>query len=234
MRSMGSVPPLYGLDIETDTATDGLDPGVGRILAVAIASADGAQVITDPDEAALLERVDRVLAALAPGVIVTWNGARFDLPYLASRAARVGAELGLVLRADPRPRSHHAPLPGHAGSYRARWGGHAHLDVYRTYRGDVGPGLRMPCSLKAIAGLAGLAPVEVDASQVHALAPDELAAYVASDAVCTRELARRRWPTASRAVDRLDREVLAPLASVAVPAAPRVAASAVQVVVEPV
>jgi DNA polymerase family B, exonuclease domain len=192
---------LYGLDIETDTTTDGLDPQVGRVLAVAVASGEHTVVLTDPDEATLLARLDRHLGELAPGVIVTWNGARFDLPYLATRADRLDVSLGLVLRPDPAQRSHHEPLPGHAGAYRARWGDHAHLDIYRTYRADVGPVFRMPCSLKAIAGLAGLSPVEVDASQVHVLGGPELAAYVASDAVCTRELARRRWPTARLAVD---------------------------------
>ncbi len=194
-------PPLHGLDIETDTTTDGLDPHVGRVLAVAVASSGGTAVLTDADEVALLDRLDRHLADLAPGVIVTWNGARFDLPYLATRAARLGVTLGLDLQADPTQRSHHEPLPGHAGAYRARWGDHAHLDVYRTYRADVGPVFRMPCSLKVIAGLAGLSPVEVDASQMHLLGGHELADYVASDAVCTRELARRRWSTARLAVD---------------------------------
>jgi DNA polymerase family B, exonuclease domain len=204
MTSWRSDPPLYGLDIETDTTTDGLDPRVGRVLAVAVASSQGAEVVTDPDEGTLLARLDRYLAERPAGVIVTWNGARFDLPYLASRASRLDLTLGLVLAADPSQRSHHAPLPGHAGSYRARWGRHRHLDVYRTYRADVGPVFRMPCSLKAVAGLAGLSPVEVDASRVHVLGPAALADYVASDAVCTRELARRRWATARLAVDRLD------------------------------
>ena len=76
--------------------------------------------------------------------------------------------------------------------------------MYRTYRADVGAGLRMGCSLKAVAGLVGLAPIEVDRSAIHALGAHELATYVASDASCTRELARRRWPTARRSVDVLD------------------------------
>ena len=61
----------------------------------------------------------------------------------------------------------------------------------------------MTCSLKAVAALVGLAPIQVDAARVHALAPDVLRAYVASDAACTRELARRRWANASAAVDRV-------------------------------
>jgi len=196
-----TLPPLYGLDIETDTSVDGLDPQVGRVLAVAVAGDEGVEVVAGDDEASLLARLDAGLAERPAGVLVTWNGARFDLPYLASRAEQLGVELGLELEADPSRRSHHAPLPGHAGGYRARWHDHAHLDVYRSYQADVAPVLRMPCSLKSVARLVGLDPVEVDASQVHALAPGALGAYVASDAACTRELARRRWATAAPAVD---------------------------------
>ena len=207
----GRVPRLYGLDIETDTAIDGLDPAIGRVLAVAVVSdepGDGREslpsldaVFDDGDEAHLLEQLDRHLAALAPGVLVTWNGARFDLPYLATRSARLGVPLGLRLQLDPALGGHHEPLPGHAGAYRAGWYRHDHLDAYRVYRADVGPALRLPCSLKAVASLAGMAPVEVDASHVHELTPAEIRTYVRSDARCAAALARRRWPTARLAVD---------------------------------
>src|SRR3954470_8978838 len=132
------VPPLYGLDIETDTAVDGLDPSVGRVLAVAVVADDAhaSGVFDHADERALLEHLDRHLAALPPGVLVTWNGARFDLPYLATRADRLGVPLGLQLRLDPALAGQHDPLPGHEGAYRARWHHHDHLDAYRLYRAD--------------------------------------------------------------------------------------------------
>jgi DNA polymerase elongation subunit (family B) len=196
-----SSPPLYGLDIETDTSVDGLDPLVGRVLAVAV-SGPRVVLFDHDDEADLLRRLDQHLAELPPGVIVTWNGARFDLPYLASRATIAGVDLGLRLWADPTCRDDRGALPGHTGTYRASWFGHDHLDAYRVYRADVGPALRIGCSLKTVARLAGLAPVEVDASRVHDLTPSEMAAYVGSDARCTAELARRRWATARLAVDR--------------------------------
>ena len=178
-----TAPLLYGLDIETDTTVDGLDPQVGRVLAVAVAGAGGAEVLSDADEAALLIALDARLADLPAGVLVTWNGARFDLPYLATRADGLGVDLGLVLEPDRSRRSPHTPLPGPRRRLpRARWHHHAHLDVYRSYQADVGPMLRMTCSLKAVARLAGLVPIEVDAARVHALAPAALEAYVASDA----------------------------------------------------
>jgi len=208
----GRATPLYGLDIETDTTIDGLDPAIGRILAVAVVNADEAvgtteatepvEVFDDADEVELLDRLDRSLAALPPGVLITWNGGRFDLPYLATRAERHGLRLGLRLRLDPSLSGRHEPLPGHEGAYRASWHHHHHLDAYRLYQADVGPALRLPCSLKVVASLAGLAPVEVDASKVHELTPAQIATYVRSDARCTAVLARRRWATAQFAVDR--------------------------------
>ena len=208
----GRATPLYGLDIETDTTIDGLDPAIGRILAVAVVNADEAdrtaeatepvEVFDDADEVELLDRLDRSLAALPPGVLITWNGARFDLPYLATRAERHGLHLGLRLWLDPALSGRHEPLPGHRGAYRASWHHHYHLDAYRLYQADVGPALRLPCSLKVVASLAGLAPIEVDASKVHELTPAQIATYVRSDARCTAVLAHRRWATAQFAVDR--------------------------------
>jgi DNA polymerase elongation subunit (family B) len=214
----GRETPLYGLDIETDTTVDGLDPSIGRILAVAVVAATTSspeqaemvqtaepeivEVFDHPDEAELLGLLDRGLASLPPGVLVTWNGARFDLPYLATRAERHGVGLGLRLRLDPSLSGRHQPLPGHQGAYRATWHHHHHLDAYRLYQADVGPALRLPCSLKVVASLAGLAPVEVDASKMHELSPAQIATYVRSDARCTAVLARRRWATAQFAVDR--------------------------------
>src|SRR4051794_33210668 len=127
-----SSPPLYGLDIETDTAVDGLDPLIGRVLAVAVSDHRGITLFDHRDERALLADLDRHLAGLPDGVLVTWNGARFDLPYLATRAALAGVELGLVLWADPTCRDDRDALPGHTGTYRASWGGHDHLDAYRV------------------------------------------------------------------------------------------------------
>ena len=112
--------PLYGLDIETDTTVDGLDPRVGRVLAVAVAQADGVTVLDDSCEAELLAGLERHLAGLDPGVLVTWNGARFDLPYLSTRAARGEVALGLRLEADA-TRVHRADPadPAPVGSSRA-------------------------------------------------------------------------------------------------------------------
>lgn len=198
----GTAPPVYGLDIETDTTVDGLDPLVARVVAVAVAGADGATVFDDANEALLLDRLDWHLASIEPGVLATWNGANFDLPFLHHRARRHGVDLGLRLRPDPDLPLPREPLPGHAHTNRAWWHGHAHLDAYRVYRADVVPALGVSGGLKSIAQLCGLTPVQVDPSRLHQLARDEIRAYVSSDARCTRELVLRRWPTARNAVDR--------------------------------
>jgi DNA polymerase elongation subunit (family B) len=192
---------IYGLDIETDTTVDGLDPVRSPVVTAALSTLDGDEVFTGP-EPAILGALDDRLRALPAGVLATWNGAAFDLPFLADRAAVRGVALGLRLAPDPTGLPGHDPLPGHACAYRASWYGHRHLDGYRVYRADVGPLLRVSCSLKAIARLVGLAPVEVDRERIHDLPPAALAAYVASDARLARVLAERRWPGIARCVDR--------------------------------
>jgi hypothetical protein len=195
--------PIYGLDIETDTATDGLDPQVGRVLCVGLSGPGGELVLAQSDEADLLRDLDRWLAELEPGVVTTWNGGAFDLPYLATRATLLGVTTGLNLELDPAVILRQGPLPGHAGAYRATWHEHTHLDAYRVFRSDVGRTFGLSCSLKSVAGLVGLSPVDEDPARVHELPPDVLHAYVASDARCTRELVLRRWATAAGAIDRV-------------------------------
>jgi DNA polymerase elongation subunit (family B) len=192
--------PIYGLDIETDTSVDGLDPAVAPVVTVALSTPGGDEVFAGA-ERDLLGALDEALGALPPGVIATWNGAAFDLPFLADRYARHGLAAGLTIELDPAIVSRRPPLAGHEGAYRAGWHGHRHIDAYRLYRGDVGPALRVSCSLKTIARLVGLTPVEVDREQIHALPDDVLRAYVASDARLARLLAERRWPAAARFVD---------------------------------
>lgn len=187
-------PPLYGLDIETDTSVDGLDPSVSPIVAVAVATPDGDRVFQGAEDL-VLHRTDELMSELDPGIVVTWNGSGFDLPFLAERARRLGVTLGLDLWDD-------GPERTEPGVVRGRWYAHDHLDGYRLYRADVGRSLGFPCGLKPLSRLVGLAPVEVDRSCIHLLDDAALEAYVASDARLARELVLRRWPVAERATDR--------------------------------
>ena len=91
---------VYGLDIETDTTVDGLDPAVAPIVTVALSN-DGSDEVFSGPEHAILYDLDTRLSELTPGVIATWNGAAFDLPFLSDRASLHGIPLGLRLRPDP-------------------------------------------------------------------------------------------------------------------------------------
>ncbi len=213
---MGRNVPLYGLDIETDTTVDGLDPRVARVLTVALSLPGGDHLFSGPEDT-LLRELDEFLCGLPTGVIATWNGAAFDLPFLADRAALHGVPLRLRLQLDRSLRVRGTPLPGHDGVYRSAWGPHQHLDAYRLYRGDMGPLLRVSCSLKSIARLMGLRTIEVDRSRIHDLSCEALHAYAANDARLARVLTERRWPGAARHVDRLD----APVTHSDISAAPR-------------
>ncbi len=193
---------IYALDIETDTARGGLDPRTAPIVAVALSGNGWARVFDGP-EADVLSRLDAAITNLDAGVITTWNGARFDLPFLSDRAKMAGITLGLRLAPDRHSRSKHAPLPGHDGGYIAEWYQHRHLDAYRVYRADVGAMMHLPCGLKDLSRFVGLSPVEVDRERIHELSRDELHDYVASDAVMTRELTLRRWATAAACIDSL-------------------------------
>jgi hypothetical protein len=194
---------VYGLDIETDTSHDGLDPAVAPVRAVALSRRGGDDLFVG-DEATLLRALDAHLASLPLGVLATWNGAAFDLPFLADRARLLGIELGLHLRLDQRLTLRRSPLPGHAGAYRGTWLGHGHLDTYRLYGADVPHGPRT--SLRSLGRLLGIGSAghECRPAPVHALTNEALHACAPSDARLARVLAERRWPAAARLVDRVE------------------------------
>ncbi|MCP5025085.1 MAG: hypothetical protein GY929_02265 [Actinomycetia bacterium] len=170
---------LYGLDIEIDTTVDPLDPEVTPIIGVALAGASVDELFTGP-EPLMLADLDRRLQHLEPGVIVTWNGSRFDLPFIATRARVWGTPLHLSLE----------PRPGSDGRLDAAWGRHRHLDARHLYdqsgRGRVRLGRRRTTPA---------ATDELDTEARHA--------NPTSDARLARTLAQRRWGVARRSIDRL-------------------------------
>lgn len=196
-------PPVYGLDIETDTRVDGLDPAIAAVVTVALAAHGSEELFTGP-EAELLTALDERLGELEPGVIATWSGATFDLPFIAARADHHGLALGLRLRVDPSIVLPRSPLPGRPGPCRADWYDHRHLDACRAYRGPRGPALRISCSLRSIARFVGLAPLEADRAHTRDLSNEALHASAASGARLARVLVERRWTVASRCIDHLD------------------------------
>lgn len=193
---------IYGLDIETDTRLDGLDPAVAPVRTAALSGRTFDEVFVGTEEE-ILEGLDARLATLAPGVIATWNGSTFDLPFIADRARLLGVSLGLQLCLDRRLTLHRATLPGHAGAYRAGWHHHTHVDTFRLY-GHPAPASPW-ASLRTIARVLGLsAPAAAGGRRTHQMANEALHAHAPSDARLARVLAERRWSAAARMVDHLD------------------------------
>lgn len=205
---------IFALDIETDTSplTDdekaagftarGLDPRITSVTAVA-AHADGNTHVmhardSKDGEAELLSRVGAFMIGAGAsrdrgGVLVTWNGSVFDLPFLADRARILGVEdwFGhLELTPDPSIVPKYDPLPGHDGGYRATWNGLPHIDMAYVDK-DECLAAGVSWSLKPWAKHLGMDPVEVDRTRMHELTREELDAYVASDAIITHTLAAR-------------------------------------------
>jgi len=188
LPAVGSpAPPPYGLDIETDTSVNGLDPRLSRVTAIGVAG-DGWRRAFTGTEAEVLTGTDRFLAELEPGLLVTWNGAAFDLPFLADRALVAGVRLGLRVRPDGDLIAPRSPLPGHSAAYRGGWWGHGHTDAYRELR-RVAHGFGLSAGLKPFARLHGIDCVEEDRTDLHSLDDERIGTYVASDAAATRSLA---------------------------------------------
>jgi DNA polymerase elongation subunit (family B) len=192
------LPLLYGLDIETDTTVNGLDPTASSVVAVSVAGEDGSVTFRGP-EPRLLRSLDGYLRRLTPGVLVTWNGSGFDLPFLHDRARATRTKLALRLTPDASLPHKHAPLVGHELPYRARWHKHLHIDACCVYRTLLPEGTS--CALKPVARNAGLAVVEEDRATLHELDAASLVRYVASDAELARLLAQRVWLEAGALLD---------------------------------
>jgi DNA polymerase elongation subunit (family B) len=191
---------IYGLDIETDTtpladgSARGLDPATTTIVNIALSVGEDV-IVFRGEERNLLVALDRYLLGLQPGLIATWNGAVFDLPFIADRADAVGVQLGLELSADRSIVPKYEFLPGHNSAYQGSWASsgsvpHAHMDVAYALKENA-RALNIAWSLKPVARHYGLSPMEVDRTAVHLLSAEEQDAYVASDARVTAALAAR-------------------------------------------
>jgi len=186
---------IYGIDIETDLSRGTIDPALAPIRAIGVSVRNAEDTFTG-DEASILRQVDARLAELPPGIVATWNGAIFDLPYIADRARVLGVALDLVLCADRRRRSARELLPGHDGAYRATWGEHRHVDTFRLY-GDSGSS----GTLGSLLGLPRRRAATI--ASTDDLLNEALHAHAASDARLARVLAERRRQAALRLVDHI-------------------------------
>jgi DNA polymerase elongation subunit (family B) len=190
---------LYGLDIETDTAIDGRDPRVAGVIAVAVADADGPIGVFRGDERAMLEATISLIANLPPGIVTTWNGSGFDLPFIAERCLRLRVDLPWELHETELPGKYSA-IPGRAGRYRVSFGPHSHADIAWAYE-DHCREHNVRWSLKPLAHSLGIDAVEADRENAGSLPTAELLTYVASDAHVTARLATRLGPTLAQFTD---------------------------------
>lgn len=130
-------------------------------------------------------------------LLSTWNGGVFDLPFIAERAGRMLGDATLAgllsLAADPSVYVKYAPIPGHAGGYRAAFDGDiSHLDLQapcKPYADKHG----IKHSLKPVAIHAGLSPIVVDQEKMHLLSSAKRWAYALSDAEVTLDLTHKFW-----------------------------------------
>ena len=180
--------PRYAFDLETT----GLRWDTARITTVALYSPDVSVVIEDRDEARLIRRFRDVLRDLPRGVVISWNGAVFDGPFLAKRSDVLGIGPWFRLAADVKIVPKYEPQPGFEPVglhpiFPAVDGSHCHVDVAYRWRNwcderDV------HWSLKSTAKAVGLNPIEVDREHMDALSVPERMAYNLSDVVATYEL----------------------------------------------
>lgn len=177
------------LDIETT----GLDPETDSVVAVGIARPGDVQAIRSDDEVELLHWVESVMSVGPPsGLVVTWNGEEFDLPFLAQRFRDRGVPT--KLSAVPRAELGKYGKPLHT----CTWAGLEHLDLAPIYR-EAAKQHGVPWSLKPVAeAVLGVMPVEVDrrGSAIAQMPEDALLEYLRSDISITlalyEKLSKRR------------------------------------------
>lgn len=199
----------YGLDIETDNSTNhGLDPFRSTITEIAVATADGGEVFTG-SERTILSDLDEYLRELPAGLIVTWNGLFFDVPFIATRAEEIRHNIGEAFHLIPQPglKPKYDYLPGftEAQTFTFERLGvgpqHSHLDIslaWKSFAESFGTKLVdgktkpvVPWSLKPVAKAAGIEMFEIDRTRLHDYSDEDRNRYVLSDSSGTRELALR-------------------------------------------
>lgn len=203
---------LAAFDIETDTtpltpeekavfgedAARGLDPRLGRITAISISTSGGEtcrQAVEPDEEPEMLRWVDGEVKQLAGlGYVLSgWNSSGFDGPFVQHRALRSGVRTGIVMTGEMLEYELRSRWLRHPMNFH--WWGATHVDLFWALLPMLRRNEGLPKRLKPLAREFGLDPVEVDASRMHELSPEQIAEYVTSDARMTRvigEAFRRR------------------------------------------
>jgi hypothetical protein len=184
------VTPRYALDIETT----GLCWDSARITTFAVHGDGITAVYESSDEAQLLAQLRGLLASLAPGTVLTWNGAVFDGPFIAGRSRELGLgewfdlvpDLSITPKYEPQPGYEaiglHPVFPASSGAK------HNHVDVAYGYWCSWAAEHGVHWGLKPVATAAGVDVIEVDRASMDDLTPPERMAYCLSDVVATYRL----------------------------------------------
>lgn len=190
---------IHALDIETDNSNGhGLNPDKSRITELAIQghNAETTVVLADESESSTLFGVRNHLTKQPPGLIVTWNGTFFDLPFMHTRSGIMLAATGLSIEEDPDLKPKYELLPGYNGGVIGTFESnnpnipHMHMDIapaYKQFAADHG----VPWSLKPVCAAAGIGMYELDRTRLEKFTPEQRRRYVLSDTNGTLELAYR-------------------------------------------
>lgn len=187
---------IYAFDIETTTDPArpgyGLDPRESPITAIAVADHTGSAVFTGAEPDILADF--RVWADTLPsGLLVSWNGSAFDIPYLITRYQINTLPHHWRARTHPGLACKYGPTPGWDGAVLATWNTttttHAHFDISGWYK-PVAEAAGITWGLKPVAEhILEATPVTVDRTAMHTLTDQQLRDYGASDALITYQLA---------------------------------------------
>lgn len=187
---------IVALDIETDT-TDGhgLDPTRAAITEIAMSFDEPTlDVVHAGVERSILLDTQTTIVNISSlcslSLLVTWNGAGFDLPYIERRIEEYSG-FGLP------PKRHqplgvarkYPPIEGDSQElYSWTWGGLRHLDIAYGFR-DFAERTGTRWSLKSVARAHGIEVIELDRTRMHEYSPAEREEYALSDVRATRALA---------------------------------------------
>jgi len=183
--------PLYAFDIETT----GLDWRKNRITTFAIYG-EGVAIVEEDEELALLDKMHDAFAALPCGIVVTWNGAVFDGPFVYSRVREWTPDADWpLLMEDSSIKPKYEPQPGfrqigyHPFFPAADGLLHRHSDIAYGYWRSWADARGCRHSLKPVAKANGIDVIEVDREHMESLSTEERKAYCLSDVRATYELA---------------------------------------------
>jgi hypothetical protein len=181
---------IYAIDIETT----GLDALTDRVTTFACYSPTASVVIEDTDERRLLAAAQEWVAKLDAGMLVGWNSAVFDFPFLSHRHQINRVLFGYRLTPDPDIVPKYEPVTGFEGGVKvslvAAGGYHEHVDIAYRYR-DWTEANQVKWSLKPVARAHGIDVIEVEREHMERLGVAQRMAYGLSDVVATYELAVR-------------------------------------------